>query len=299
MLVKVLSSKEYDNTSENCGDCIIIDNGSELVVYDCGCETHAQRVIEYMDFKGYEKATIILSHNDSDHFNGVTYLIDNNRVSKLLTVLLLKYKDELLERIDDDRKTRNSIGNQILELYSNIASLSEKVELVNIYDEDGSVISVSEGIEIVGPDEEYMLDAVSKELDTREGDTIDGETVVNATSVQVKVKLGRSNILLTGDASFAAIEGILDSYSTIQLPHHGKQKQAELIFEAKFGQNDIIYVVSDNTGDSNGGSDNLNTKGRIVKNTKYDGDIVLKEEVLRSIGKPTGAYWRYDAWGIY
>ncbi|MFP3155826.1 hypothetical protein LQZ18_15635 [Lachnospiraceae bacterium ZAX-1] len=52
MFVKVLSSKGYENCSKNFGDCIIIiDNESELVVYDCGCEEHAERVIEYMNQK--------------------------------------------------------------------------------------------------------------------------------------------------------------------------------------------------------------------------------------------------------
>ena len=96
----------------------------------------------------------------------------------LYEVITLKYKDELLDKIDDGRKNRNSISEQIKDLYANIASLSKKVTLQNIYD-NGKTISIAAGIEVVGPDEEYMLDAVAKGLDTREGDTIDGETIVN------------------------------------------------------------------------------------------------------------------------
>ena len=44
-------------------------------------------------------------------------------------------------------------------------------------------------------------------------------------------------------------------HSAIQLPHHGKLEQAEKIFACK--NNSTIYYVSDNTGNSNGGSDNL------------------------------------------
>ena len=36
-----------------------------------------------------------------------------------------------------------------------------------------------------------------------------------------------------------------------------------------------MYLISDNTGSSNGGSDNLNTKGYRVKNTKNNPNIVI------------------------
>ena len=35
-----------------------------------------------------------------------------------------------------------------------------------------------------------MIQTVAKRLDGREGDTMDGETAVNATSIQVKVNVG-------------------------------------------------------------------------------------------------------------
>ena len=38
---------------------------------------------------------------------------------------------------------------------------------------------------------------------------------------------------------------------------------------------DEVYIVSDNTGNSNGGSDDLETKGYDVRNTKNSGMISL------------------------
>lgn len=67
--------------------------------------------------------------------------------------------------------------------------------------------------------------------------------------------------MLCGDCSFAAIEDSVRDYDIVQLPHHGKSKQADAIFNKKWDQLDSIYIVSDNTGGSNGGSNNLNTKG--------------------------------------
>ena len=75
MTVKFLSSKGYTDPGANNGDCILIDTGSELVIFDCGCEEHADRVLDYMKKRGYSKAKLVLSHNDGDHFDGIPYLM--------------------------------------------------------------------------------------------------------------------------------------------------------------------------------------------------------------------------------
>lgn len=122
MIVKFLSSLNYEDPSKNNGDCIIVDNGTELVVFDCGCEEHAQRVEQYMLNHNYSSVKIVLSHNDADHFNGIQYLVDQGLVSEVYTLLLLKYKEELLELINDKRRTKESIARSIEEIYDNIYS---------------------------------------------------------------------------------------------------------------------------------------------------------------------------------
>ena len=121
----VLSSKEYDNSeTTNYGDCILINTGTELIIYDCGHEAHANVAIDYMNQNGFDKAKLILSHNDSDHFDGILKLLNEDKLSVIRTTLLLKYKDKILEKIDDKRKTRDSVAEQILVLYNNIAKLT-------------------------------------------------------------------------------------------------------------------------------------------------------------------------------
>lgn len=270
MKVTFLSAKDYSVPSNNNGDCILVDNNTELVVYDCGCTEHAQRVLEYMKQHRYQHVKVVLSHNDSDHFDGIPYLIDNKAVSAVYTLLLLKYKDDLLDRINDRRMTRDSIARRIEEIYDNIYSLGGSVELRDIFVDT----NVAEGVTIPGPDKEYALDAVAKRIDNRESDAIDKETIVNAVSTQLSVVYGGKKLLLTGDSSFAAIEKSVKTHDTIQLPHHGKLEQAEAIFEVK--NNSTVYYVSDNTGNSNGGSDDLRQKhsrGHIIYNT-LDGDQI-------------------------
>jgi len=224
------------------------------------------------------KAKIVLSHNDSDHFRGIQKLIESGKITTIKTTLLLKYKNQLLARIDDKRKTKESVSKQLLELYGNIAKLSgAPIEDIYEHPED-----VCPGVSIVGPDLEYMLDTVAKRLDGRESNTQDGETAVNATSIQVSVDINDNKMLLCGDCSFAAIENIVRDYQCIQLPHHGKVKQAELIWEKKWNQTSHFYVISDNTGNSNGGSNDLNTKGHRVYNTKGNDNIKISKDMFSS-----------------
>lgn len=268
MILKVLSSKNYNNNDKNCGDCIIIDTGQKAIIYDCGCEEHARKVIKYLNNNNYDKADVILSHNDSDHFNGLKTLIDNGKVSTITTVLLLKHIDDILNEIDDKRRTRESIKRQISEYFDNIYSLSGN----NLNDSLDETFSLDPCLNFVGPNYDYLLEAVAQALDNSETDLIDMETIVNAISVQVELIIGNHKILLTGDASYAAIEDKIREYDAIQLPHHGKCETAKKVFEKNAGREDVIYIVSDNTGNSNGGSDELMKKciGRKIKNTKNE-----------------------------
>ena len=251
-----------------------MDNGTELVIFDCGCEEHAKRAEQYMKNNGYKSAKIVLSHNDSDHFDGIPYLIDQGLITDVYTLLLLKYKDELLDLINDKRRTRESIAKSIEKIYSNIYSLSGKVNLRDIFTDT----CVAAYVSIPGPDKDYALSAVAKNIDSRQSDSIDKETIVNAVSTQLSVHVSwAKDLLLTGDSSFKAIEENIKTHSMIQLPHHGKLEQAKSIFDVK--DNNTIYYVSDNTGNSNGGSDDLMKqyrKGHVIYNT-IQGDQVCTE----------------------
>ena len=268
MKIFILSSKSYTPQGPNYGDCFLIDTGSSLVVYDCGCEKHAQRVETYMTTHGYSKAIVILSHNDADHFEGIPYLVEKGLVSKVYTQLFLKHKEDILELLDDGRVTDHSIGERIKKVYDNIASLSKQVTLVDALTA-GEIVP---GVTIVGPTEDYALDTIRKALDSNESDRIDAETVINAASIQVSINFNQTQCLLCGDASFEAIKDKLDDYTLIQLPHHGKPDTAEKIFEAKRGNNSTVYFVSDNTGNTNGGSLKLKTLGKNVRKTT-NGDV--------------------------
>ncbi len=279
-MIYIMGAEEYEDSKKNYGDCIVYIEKGTAIIYDCGSEEHAKRVIELLDENGIDKAIVVLSHNDSDHFQGIPYLIEKKRVESVFTVLLLKYKDKLLKTIDDDRRNEISIIKTIKDTYDNIASLSGRVKLKDIYENENELPYNTFRL---GPDFDYMIAAAAKELDSREGDTIDNERVVNATSVQIGINFGSNTILLTGDCTPAAIPEDVDltKFDYIQLPHHGKPELAEEIFKRADKNIDITYIISDNTGASNGGSDNRSYKGHKYKNTRTDGDIRLDNNTSR------------------
>ena len=278
MKLKVLSSKDYEEKEKNYGDCSIIYDNINALIYDCGSEKHAMRVKEFLDEKKIKNVYVILSHNDGDHFQGIQWLRQNVEIKGIYTILLLKHVDAIYEKINDKRRTKNAIKQQILELYDNIAKLSGE-NLKDIYEENIGISSVN----IVGPSKEYMIESVAKQLDGRESNQVDSETIFNAISVQVEVAICGKKVLLTGDASYPSLENKIREYDVIQLPHHGKQNQAEKIFEELAEKSSsITYVISDNTGTSNGGSDDLDTKGKIVYNTKDYGDIIINDVINKN-----------------
>lgn len=219
------------------------------------------------------------------------HLIEAGVISRVYTLLLLKYKKELLELIGDGRITEDSLTRKIQEKYENIYSLSGKVDLVDAL----TLPSVCMGVKLVGPEKNAALSAVAKFLDNREGDTIDGETIYNAICFQARITMDDGkHMLLCGDSAFSMVEPNLKSASHIQLPHHGKYEIAEKIFEHKDNAKHIgtKYYVSDNTGSTNGGSDTLKTKdyGRDVSYTAAR-DIVIE-------GKSTSPYVTGKSYGV-
>lgn len=294
MTLKMLGVKEYANKELNKGDCIIINTGQNLVIYDCGCEEHAKQVENYMKDNGFDKVHVILSHNDADHFTGIEYLIKKDMVSSITTTLLLKHLDDILNELDDGRRTKHALIEHIKESFDNIASLTGN-NLNDALDRDWTIDPC---INFVGPSYDYLIEAVAKFLDNSESDNINMETIVNAISVQVEVIIGNHKLLLTGDASFEAIKDKIREYDAIQLPHHGKYNQAIKIFEENKGRKDVIYLVSDNTGNSNGGSDELMSSteiiGKKIKNTKKD-EIIINIDSFYNLAKGCYGYEIYNS----
>lgn len=264
MRLKALSNYNGD-TDTRFGDCILIYDNSTLVVYDCGHENHADEVKNFLQKNGLIKQIhIVISHNDSDHTDGVIglldYLYEKRYTVTLYTSLYLKNTKEVLDILDDERRTPKATREHILEIFDKICDIVQKAEEYHFGVVNAEVnTSVSDGT-IVGPKVDEFVGVVATAIEANNaGAKIDGETVMNAASVQLKIKLENGQtVLLCGDATPEYLHN-LNTYDVIQLPHHGKLENAQAIFDKLSDPYCKSYLISDNTGSgaTSGGSDKL------------------------------------------
>ena len=280
MKLRALSHYNYDMDTRY-GDCILLYDATTLVVYDCGHKGHAEAVEQFLsEYSSVTTIYLVVSHNDSDHTGGMIqlmeYLHEKAYSVTLYSSLYLKSAKTVLKQLDDERRTLPATKEHILETFDNIKEIVEKAEGFDFSVNNAVVNASFAGCKIVGPTEEEFSEVVAKAIEDGEVSHLEGETVMNAASVQLKCTLdGQQTILLCGDASAAYLHN-LDNFDIIQLPHHGKLDSAKDIFDKLKSNYSKQFLVSDNTGSgaTSGGSDALieyMDKERMTPahNTKY------------------------------
>ena len=290
MNLKALS--HYDNDLDTkYGDCILLYGNGNLIVFDCGHIKHKESVADFLERNStIASVSIVVSHNDRDHTDGILPLLDylyKNRHKYTVCVyssLYLKDVDAILEILDDKRRTREATKQHILETFDKIKGIVEKAQEYGFAVYNAKVnASVADGLAtIVGPTVDELAAVVAQAVEDDTVTQIEGETVMNAASVQMQCDLDSSNsVLLCGDASPNFLHD-LDDYDIIQLPHHGQYDDAIAVFDLVTNAGSKVFLVSDNTGSAktSGGSDDLMKsgakKGKRVKNTK-NGIVGLPE----------------------
>lgn len=290
MKLKALSHYNGDMNTR-FGDCILLYENPSLIIYDCGHIQHAEEVEKFLDENILiSQIHIVVSHNDSDHTNGVEslleYLYNKGYEVTVYTSLYLKSAKNVLKLLDDKRRTLPATRQHILETFDKIKDIVEKAQEYGF-----SVKNASVGTEIllgniVGPTEDEFVQVVAQAIENDTGSEIDGETVMNAASVQLKYKLDNAQtVLLCGDASPEYLNNI-DNYDLIQLPHHGKLDSAIAIFNSLSDPYSKNYLISDNTGSgtTSGGSDKL---VEYMKDERYSPAFNTKNGV---VSIPKAAY---------
>jgi ribonuclease BN (tRNA processing enzyme) len=288
MKLKALSHYNGD-TDTRFGDCILLYDSLSLVVYDCGHTKHTDEVKSFLQTNSsISQVYIVVSHNDSDHTDGVVGLltwlhIQNNYTVKVYTHQYLKHVDTILDKIDDECRNRESLKKSLLAEFDNIKTIIETAQAYSFSAIEALSSTNVGSCTIVGPTIDEFTDVAAQAVDSRVDNNIgEGhaeETVMNAASVQLKCKLDNAEmILLCGDASPSYLH-YLDSYDIIQLPHHGQLADGQAIFETLKDSYLKSFFISDNTGSgaTSGGSDKLveymddenysparNTKGGVV-----------------------------------
>ena len=268
MKLKALSHYNED-LDTRFGDCILLYGSTSLVVYDCGHAKHAEAIEAFLQSNLLiSQVHIVVSHNDGDHTDGVCGLLDwlHERSQYIVNVYshqYLKHVDNILDKIGDKRRNRDSLKKSLLAEFDNIKTIIESAQEYGFTAVEALNGTSVGSCTIVGPTIDEFTDVAAKAVDSRESNNIgEGhaeETVMNAASVQLKCKLDNAEtILLCGDASPTYLKN-LDSYDVVQLPHHGQLDDAQAIFEELSDPHSKSYLISDNTGSgtTSGGSDKL------------------------------------------
>ena len=296
MKLKALTG--YDEPKVNYGDCILLHNRNTIIVYDCGHVEHASTVIDFLESRTtITNVHIVISHNDSDHTKGIDHLFDflsdTTHETTVYTSLYLKHVKKVLEILDDERRTPAATRERILKIFDNIAEIVENAQGHGFAVKNAVInTEICIGALIVGPTEDEFAEVVAKAVETMNDDStasIASETVMNAACIQLSCDLENDKtVLLCADASPEYLHNLGD-YRVVQLPHHGKLASAETVFE-NISANIIgnyTFLVSDNTGDSNGGSDKLMSSpicvGKDIRNTKNGKDIEIGIPVYPTI----------------
>ena len=109
MKLKALSHYNGD-TDTRFGDCILLYDATSLVIYDCGHVQHAEEIEHFLKNNALiSQVHIVISHNDSDHTDGVEHLMEHLYNKEydvtLYSSLYLKSAKKVLELLDDGRRT--------------------------------------------------------------------------------------------------------------------------------------------------------------------------------------------------
>ena len=282
--MKLLALSHYDNdTDTRFGDCILVFDTFDLIVYDCGHIKHSEYVMSFLkEHREISNVHIVVSHNDSDHTAGICDLLNRLHDQKCYTVQIYahlydRHVGAILSAIDDGRRSRESLKDCLLEEFNHIREIKETAEKNHYRVVEALSGTAVANARIAGPTQEEFIRVAAQAVDKRASNTVEEETVMNAASVQLKCSIDNNRtILLCGDAAPSFIRNLND-YELIQLPHHGQLADAQDIF-FKLGGDAYkkTFLISDNTGTgkTSGGSDALvehMQKERFTpaKNTRY------------------------------
>lgn len=224
-----------------------------IVVYDGGFKIHGEALVSHLKqyyFADDSDPTIdivICSHSDDDHAAGLAELFDHFKITNLIVNRPWKFSDELFPLVDDGRKTKNSVEEELKEKYSSIANLEEKaIEAgTSIYDGLTSLnfSGLYSPLKILSPTKEMYLQliaessktpykaesvsesvvqkifaAVRKIIEKWTSDTLRDDvttTAENETSIVVLGDMVSEKFLLTGDAGIRALSAAADYSESI------------------------------------------------------------------------------------
>lgn len=222
------------------------DENYVVGVYDGGLQVYGEELKEHMEkyyFNDTEEKIIdfvICSHSDEDHTSGVKEILENFNVKALYMNRPWIYVDEIFDKVDDGRITKESLKRRLREKYSYIADLEDiAIEKdIPIYEAFEGMI-ICNKLTVLSPAKDFYLDLlvesdktpleesaslkfILKEafqkvlnalIETWKEENLKEDVKTSAENEMSVVILGQmdeENFLLTGDAGLRALNASID-----------------------------------------------------------------------------------------
>ena len=142
------------------------DNDSYVVgVYDGGIKAYGEELKNHINefyFKDNDQKEVdfvICSHSDLDHTSGIKEILNNFTVKKLYMNRPWIYIDDIFDKVNDGRITKESLKKRLKEKYSYIADLEEIAEEKGILiceAFEGTVIN--DKLTVLSPSKDFYLE---------------------------------------------------------------------------------------------------------------------------------------------
>lgn len=230
------------------------DRNYVVGVYDGGLQIYGDKLKEHIEecyFNDVEEKIIdfvICSHSDQDHTSGIKEILESYEVKSLYMNRPWLYVDEIFDKVNDGRITRDSLKDRLKEKYSYIADLEDiAIEKdIPIY-ETFQGMKINDKLTVLSPAKDFYLELLveSDKTPLEENSTFKGmikeafqkisdvlteswneenlredvkTSAENEMSVVILGQMDEENFLLTGDAGLRALKNAIEYAENIFIP---------------------------------------------------------------------------------
>lgn len=222
-------------------------------VYDGGLQIYGEKLKEHIEecyFNDMEEKIIdfvICSHSDQDHTSGIKEILENHEVKALYMNRPWIYVDEILDKVNDRRITKESLKKKLKEKYSYIADLENIAIKKNIpVYEAFQGMKISDKLTVLAPAKDFYLELLVESHKTPLEESLTFKRMINEAfqkilnalieswneenlredvttsaenemSVVILGQMEEENFLLTGDAGLRALKNAIEYAEEISI----------------------------------------------------------------------------------
>ena len=238
-------------------------------VIDGGFNAHGEAMVEHMNMYYFDDADeekslsdkiidfIVVTHPDQDHTNGIINIIENFNVKKIYMNRPWLYIDDLFDKVNDGRITKESLKKRFKEKYKTIADIEDLAMKLNIpIYESFQGTTIEDKLLILSPSKEFYLQLIVESEKTPLTEEVSLKNIYEKYSCIVKEKILslseswygemlRENITTSAEnETSVVIRGIVDDSGFLLTGDAGIRALTESMdYMEKIGENIIVNLI--------------------------------------------------------